>query len=313
MLRHGAGLENAGRLLALGLLVFLVMGCARSLAYPEIHLKDLEPLPSRIPQPIGEPPLRVAIASVISPRGTIESYGPFLTYLSERLGRRVELIQRQTYAETNELIARASVEMAFVCTGAYLEGRRDKGMELLVVPQVKGETVYYSYIIVPQGSPAQSLDDLKGKAFAFTDPLSNTGRLAAVYRLWQMGQRPETFFSRYIYTFSHDNSIQAVADRLVDGASVDSLVYHFVLERDPRLAEKVRVIQRSPPYGIPPVVVPVGLDVHMKDQLRHLLLTMHQDERGRKALAEIQVDRFVLSDESAYDSVQQMLDAVGRP
>lgn len=43
-------------------------------------------------------------------------------------------------------------------------------MELLVAPEVRGETVYYSYIIVPSDSPAQRFADLRGLTFGFTDP-----------------------------------------------------------------------------------------------------------------------------------------------
>jgi exonuclease VII large subunit len=45
--------------------------------------------------------------------------------------------------------------------------------------------------------------------------------------------------------------------------------------------------------------------------LRDVLLTMHQDEAGRAALAEVMIDRFVLIDDSAYDSVREALDRVG--
>ncbi len=295
------------------LLVLLTAGCQSSPGYPEVHLRELEPVHVKPGTAVGEPPLRIAIASVLSPRGTIESYNRLLTYVGEQMGRRVELIQRQTYAETNELIARANVDLAFVCSGAYVEGRRDKSMELLVAPQVNGDTVYYSYIIVPAGSSAQSLQDLRGKAFAFTDPLSNSGRLAAIYQLWQMGERPESFFQRVIYTYSHDNSIKAVADKVVDGASVDSLVYDFLVQRGQGVPDKVRVIQQSAPFGIPPVVIPASLDPALKTQLRDVLLNMHKDQNGLAALAEIGVDRFVVVDESAYDSIRQMAEIVGRP
>jgi len=311
MINHGRA--RLRLLAAVSVLVVILAGCGSSSTYPTVRLTDLEPLPPRTARLDQDSPLRVAIASVLSPRGNIESYGPFLSYLSERLGRRVELIQRQTYAETNELIGRSSVDMAFVCSGAYVEGKQSKGMELLVVPQVNGETVYYSLIIVPADSAVHSLTELRGKVFAFTDPLSNSGYLAVVYHLWQLGEQPETFFARTIYTYSHDNSIKAVADKLVGGAGVDSLVYSFVLEREPYLGAKIRVVYTSPPYGIPPVVVPTSLDPETKAQLREILLTMHEDGRGRQALADIKVDRFVPADESLYDSVRQMLEVVGTP
>ena len=72
------------------------------------------------------------------------------------------------------------------------------------------------------------------------------------------------YFENSIFTYSHDKSIHAVADKLVDGAAVDSLVYHMVLEEDPALRAKTRIIWRSPAYGMPPVVANPHLDPALK-------------------------------------------------
>jgi phosphonate transport system substrate-binding protein len=234
-----------------------------------------------------------------------------LTYLGQRTGQPVELVQRQTYAEVNDLLRDGGVDLALVCTGAYIQGHRDFGMELLAVPEVDGKMVYYSYIIVPADSTAQSLADLQGKTFAFTDPMSNSGHLMPVHMLWQMGETPAGFFERTIYTYSHDNSMQAVADGLVDGAGVDSLVYDYAVSREQSLADRVRVIARSEACGMPPVVVPPGLDAGLKETLRDGLLAMHQDEVGKAVLSELMIDRFVTTDDSAYDSVREALEQVG--
>jgi phosphonate transport system substrate-binding protein len=251
-------------------------------------------------------PLRVAVAAVISPRSTLESYDALLDYLSRRLERPVQLVQRQTYAEVNDMVRVGQVDLAFVCGGAYVEGQREFGMELLVAPQMNGGTVYYSYLIVPSDSPARGLSDLRGTVFAFSDPLSNSGRLAPAYQLLQLGATPETFFSRTIFTYSHDNSIRAVASKLVDGAAIDSLVYESLIASNEDLAAKTRVLEKSPPYGIPPVVVHPALNPELKSQLRAALLQMNVDADGRAALARLRIDRFVVIDTRAYDSIREM-------
>jgi phosphonate transport system substrate-binding protein len=256
--------------------------------------------------------LRVAIAAVISPKETLASYDALLRYLERRLDQPIELVQRPTYAEVNDLIRAGGIDLAFVCTYAYVLGRSDGSMELLVVPEVRGQTVYYSYLIVPATSPARSLADLRGKVFAFTDPLSNSGKLVPQYQLAQMGETPETFFQRYIYTYSHDKAIRAVAEGLVDGAAVDSLVYEYMLLKAPELATKVKVIAKSDPYGIPPVVVPPRLSSRLKDGLRNLFLHMDEDPEGRSILQELMIDRFTVIPDSAYESVRSIAAMVSR-
>ncbi len=131
----------------------------------------------------GEQPLRIAIAAVISHKETLILYKELLQYLSRRLGTQIKLIQRETYEEVNNMVRDMELDFAFVCSGAYVDGHDQFGMELLVAPVAYGEPTYRSYIIVPAASPANSLEDLRGKRFAFTDPMSNTGKLAPTYML----------------------------------------------------------------------------------------------------------------------------------
>ncbi len=289
------------------LFVALLTGCGRT--QPEtvfyVDLSQREPLPAVAPHQIV--PLRLAVAAIISPQGTAESYSGLATYLEQKVGRPVELIQRRTYVEANELIERGEVDLAFVCTSAYVAGHDDFGMELLVAPEVDGQQVYYSTLIVPSDSSAQSITDLKGQVFAFTDPMSHSGRVYPTYLLQQLGTRPQDFFSRTFFTYSHDKAIQAVAQGVAGGAAVDSLVLKYAFDREPGLKEQIKIIHQSPPFGIPPVVVSPDLSPRLKSELRQLLLEMANDPAGRQVLSELGVDRFTMLDDRAYNSARQVI------
>jgi phosphonate transport system substrate-binding protein len=264
-------------------------------------------------EPAGEsqPPLRVAIAAVVSPRESFRYYDDLLGYLSRRLDRPVERLQRPTYAEINDLIRYGGADVAFVCTLAYVVGNGSFGMELVAAPVVHGAQTYRSLIIVPAASSARTIDDLRGADFAYTDPMSNSGRLAPTDLLRSRGENPETFFRRTIYTYSHDKSIRAVADALVDGAAVDSLVYASLAHTHPDVDAGARVIWASPEYGMPPVVVGPRLDPDLKRTIATLLLDMHVDQEGRAILDALAIERFAPISDAAYDQVRQMLRRVG--
>ena len=255
--------------------------------------------------------LRVAISSVISPTKTMEHYQELLTHMEEHLGRQVTLILKPTYAEVNDLILGERVDIGFVCSLAYVKGSDDFGMELLVAPQMDGETVYYSYLIVPQNSPVKGLNGLRDSSFAFTDPLSNSGHLAPSYQLSLLGETPATFFNRYIFTYSHDNSIIAVADGLVDGAAIDSLVYDQTAASDTNVASKTKIISRWGPYGIPPVVTSPRLNPDLKRELKDFFLDLHHYNRGTEIIGKLKIDRFVEVPNSRYDSIREMASELG--
>lgn len=255
--------------------------------------------------------LRVAIAGVLSPSKTWEYYQELLNYMGERLGRQATLILKPTYAEINDLVRGQRADVAFVCSLPYVMGNQDFGMELLVAPQMYGATTYYSNLIVPEASSATSLEDLRGASFAFADPMSNSGHLAPTYQLFLMGEAPGSFFGKYIFTYSHDNSITAVADKLVDGAAVDSLVYDQMVAHDPELASKTRIIARWGPYGIPPVVISPALDAELKQQLRDFFVDLHNSDEGRRILNGLAIDRFVVVPDDVYDSIVEMKTKLG--
>ncbi len=288
-------------------LLLLLVGCSavQAAPLPYVDLTQRAPLPAMAEADVV--PLRIAVAAIISPQGTVESYTELANYLAAKLARPVQLIQRRTYAEVNALVAADAVDLAFVCTSAYIDGHDQFGMTLLVAPTINGAAVYYSDLIVPADSTVQSMADLRGQVFAFTDPISFTGRVYPTHLVRELGSTPERFFQRTFFTYSHDRAIAAVADGVADGAAVDSLVLDYALLRDPTLRTRIRVIHRSPPFGIPPVVVPPELSPRQQRQLQDVLLTMGQDPMGKRILTHLGIDRFQPIDDQAYASVRALV------
>lgn len=301
-------MRKKGRGWAISALILLVLtaGCGEGEQPKKIRLSSGGKGEAALPTKGQRVSLRVAVAPVISPRESFKLYAALLDYISRKIERPVDFIQRRTYGEINELVRYGHADVAFVCDYAYVEGERDFGMRILVVPVVMGRETYHSYIIVPKESSARSLYDLLGKAFAFSDPLSSSGWLFPTHLLRKIGEKPETFFKRSVFTYSHDNTVKAVAEKLVDGGAVDSLVYEFMIARDPQYRERTKVIQKSEPWGNPPVVVHPKIDPALRERLQQVFLTMHENEEGRKVLAPLMIDRFILPDERAYDDIRRM-------
>lgn len=257
-------------------------------------------------RPRENPPLRVAVAAMTSPKETFVTYRRLLDYMGEKLGREIQLIQRKTYGEINELFGEGEIDFAFICSGPYVAGKEEFGFELLATPRVQGSHFYQAYLIVNRESPHSRLEDLRGRRFAFTDPASNTGWLVPVHWLMEMGERPESFFDETIYTYSHDNSILAVAKGLVDGASVDGLIWEYYHQKNPAFTSKTRIIQKSELYGIPPLVASRALPPNVKNPINQLLFSMHRDQEGQKILKELMIDRFEVPQEAWYEPIRNI-------
>lgn len=291
--------------MALGLFL-MISGCSGDSDKAVVDFTKTVPVARPGDQPASAHPLRVAVAAMISPKETFDLYRQLLTYLGRRLGQDVEFVQRKTYGEINELLGKGEIDLAFICSGPFVAGEDKYGFVPLAVPEVQGSHFYRSYLIVNQNSPFQRLEDLRGHSFAFTDPDSNTGRLVPTYWLAELNFKPETFFSQIIYTYSHDNSIMAVARGLVDGATVDGLVWEFYQAKNPVFTSKTRIIKKSEPYGIPPLVASSHLADEARQRIQALLLSLHQEPEGKRILGELLIDRFVPVQKQWYDNVRKM-------
>jgi phosphonate transport system substrate-binding protein len=287
-------------------LLLITYGCGRSGDSQVVDFSKTIPVARPGGQHIGQDSLRVAVAAMISPKETFGYYRQVLDYIGSNLGRNVRLIQRKTYDEINVLFGKGDIDLAFVCSGPYATSKDKFGFELLATPQVQGSHFYHSYLIVKKDTPFHHLEDLRRQVFAFTDPASNTGKLVPTYWLAQMGERPETFFDKTIYTYSHDNSILAVARGLVDGASIDGLIWEYYNYKNPTFTSRTRIIRKSEPYGIPPLVASKHAPPELKKRISQLLFSMHLDPEGRSILKELMIDRFIPPKEEWYDTIRLM-------
>ncbi|MBI5746809.1 MAG: phosphate/phosphite/phosphonate ABC transporter substrate-binding protein [Nitrospirae bacterium] len=260
----------------------------------------------------AEGPLRIAITPVL-PEGHLEPNREMINYIGDRIERSAELVQRRSYQEINDLLQKGEVDVAFVGGVTYILGRDKSAMELLVAPVVFDEsTNYFSYLVVRKDSPIRSLLDLKGKRFAFTDPLSTSGKLLPAYLLARINETPETFFKKYIYTYSHSSSIEAVSVGLVDGASVDSYIWDFLSSKDPESVSRLKIIERHELIGTTPVVVRNDIEPGLKERLRRVFLDMERDQRGREILNKMGIKRFVDVKDSIYNATREMFKFVER-
>jgi phosphonate transport system substrate-binding protein len=290
--------------------LLLLPGCGRDGDSRIVDFEKTIPVARPGEGSAGRPSLKVAVGAMVSPKETFVYYRQLLDYLAGKLGKDIELVQRKTYGEISELIGKGRIDLAFICSGPYATGKARYGFELLATPEVQGSHFYHSYLIVNKESTVNGLDDLKGRVFAFTDPDSHTGKLVPTYWLAEMHERPETYFAKVIYTYSHDNSIRAVARGLVDGAAVDGLIWEYYQHSDPSWTSATRVVRKSEPYGIPPLVASSSFSPELKERVTKLVLTMHEDPDGRQILQKLMIDRFVAPREEWYDSIRRLEQAV---
>ena len=276
-----------------GVLLFALGGALLMLLSRErtqIDFEQVEPIPG-YKMEMRTPPLRVAMISVLNHARTEGYQSQMVRSLGRLLGRPVLLLHRRSYAEINQLLAKGDADVAFLSSGAYMVYGKKEDVRLLAMPERSGANYYFSYVIVPRASRIESLAELRGRRFVYVDPMSYSGYLELRAYLRKMGEDPERFFRSSYFTYSHDDSLRAVADGLVDGGVIASLTYDYYQMYAPAILESVRVIQILPGSGMGPVVARQGLKE--ADEVQEILLHLDEDAEAKEAMAQLLIDRFV--------------------
>lgn len=230
-------------------------------------------------------------------------------YLSERLGSAVRFVQRGSYREIVDLIRGGKIDFAWLCGFPYVRFRRE--MRLLAVPLYYGNPLYQSYLIVPaDDSRTNSLEDLRGKIFAYSDPDSNSGFLYPQYQLLRSGHDPATFFSRSFFTWGHRKVIEAVGVGLAQGGAVDGYVWDTLNALQPGLTSATRIVNRSPELGYPPFVARANIPEDSFRRMQGILLAMNRDTQGARLMKALNLDGFVTGSDRLFDDIAVMAKAL---
>jgi len=297
------------RLFLAGILILLLSGCGQN-KMPYIDFNNNNATNVTLPAQKDDKLLKVAISSITSPSEAVSYYDELLKNLGQELGYKIKVIQKNSYFEVNDLLRTGQVDVAFICTYSYLAGKKQFGLELLAVPEINGKTSYQSFVIVRKDSGIDCFADLEGKIFAFTDPMSTTGYFYPQYLLISQNTTDKKFFKKTFFTYSHDNAIKAVAKGIADGAAVDSIVFLRMQNQNPKLTENLKIINQSPEYYTPPIVVRPGLPRNLKEKILKYFLTLHQKPKGQEILEKIGIDRFVYGNPTKYREIDVMTQKV---
>jgi phosphonate transport system substrate-binding protein len=227
-------------------------------------------------------------------------------HLEARLDRPVRFVQRGSYREIVDLLLGEGVEAAWLCGHPLV--LHETRLSVVAVPRYQGAPLYRAHLIVPASDDTtKEVADLKGRVFAYSDPLSNSGYLVPRAAIADSGANPATFFRRSFFTFSHRKVVDAVRAGLADGGAVDGYVWDTMAMQQPASVARLRVAWRSAAHGFPPVVARRTWAAVEARQLADALRGMPSSDEGRGILARLNIDGFEEPKAGQFDSIRTLL------
>lgn len=146
------------------------------------------------------------------------TYRPLAQYLSQKLGRPVELRTVDTWEGLAKSLANGETDIALLGPWGYVLANNEARAQVVSTILYDGKPEYYAIMITHPDSGIKTVADLKGKTFAFGDKGSTSGYLIPLHFFMQKGIDPETFFSKVLYTKHQAIETQVTAGQLDAGA-----------------------------------------------------------------------------------------------
>ncbi|MEW6585683.1 MAG: phosphate/phosphite/phosphonate ABC transporter substrate-binding protein [Nitrospirota bacterium] len=189
----------------------------------ELVAKEIEKITpyEEVPEAGGETDIiRFGIEPVgSSPLDMSQKFSPFAEYLGKQLGKRVELKVVSDYEGLIRDIGKGLVDCCFMNPITYLKTTGKNGAEIVAKALTDGKSSHRSVIIAKTESTIRTVEDIRGKRFAFSTRHSISGYIAPRFMLLNAGIDLKDLL-HYEYLGPHENVVKAVLDGSFEAGGV---------------------------------------------------------------------------------------------
>jgi len=247
--------------------------------------------------------LTFGVIPVASARNMSDSFGKLTSHLEKELGLKVKLQIAGDYAGVITGMQHSHIDLAYLGPKSYCEAAVRANAEAIVVEVGEsGVAGYHGYIISKKESGLKTLEDLKGKIWAFTDPHSTSGTLVPTVYFNDINIDPEKYFSKIIYSGSHEASILSVKSGKIDAASTNDLDFQRGLGKQWQ-EDDFNIIWTSGLIPGSPMAVRADMNESLKKAIKNAFLSF-DDKDG---LASLKIAGYQAADDSLYDGIRKLI------
>ncbi|MGI6296183.1 MAG: phosphate/phosphite/phosphonate ABC transporter substrate-binding protein [Armatimonadota bacterium] len=267
-------------------------------------------------QKTGEPgsasnPIKMAMVPSLDTNKLVLSGQKLAELLEKETGLKYEVSVPASYTAVITAMGAGNVDVGWLPPVPYVMAHDKYGVEVVLVTVRNKSAKYWSYIISRTDTGINKLADLKGKRFAYGDPVSTSGAIYPKHLIRSSGFDPETYFSNVIFAGAHDRVIMAVYNKQVDGGAIYGGVgtdaREKVVNSLPDVMEKTHVIAKSIEIPNDTVSVRKGLPPDIVKKITDGLIKVAASDEGRITIMSLYgIDGFEHTKDSDYDSVREV-------
>ena len=251
--------------------------------------------------------LRVSAIPDEAPTELLRKFKPLGAYLEQQLDMKVEFVPVSDYAAVVEAIAADRIDLAWLGGFTFVQARlKTADTAHPAIPLVqRAEDEKFTSKIISADPSVNSLQDLKGKTFAFGSVSSTSGSLMPRFFMLQDGINPETFFSRIAYSGAHDATAAWVQAGKADGGVLNASVWDKLVASGKVDSNKVKVFATTPTYFDYNWTVRGTLAPALAEKIKAAFLALAPANPEHKAILDLQAaSRFIETSPENYKGIE---------
>ncbi|TKD35232.1 putative selenate ABC transporter substrate-binding protein [Azotobacter chroococcum] len=245
-----------------------------------------------------------------APTELLRKFKPLGAYLEKELGMPVKFVPVADYAAVVEALAADRVDLAWLGGFTFVQTRLKTGNAIPLVQREQDEKFTSKFISADAN--VKSLQDLKGKTFAFGSVSSTSGSLMPRYFMLKDGIKPEEFFSRVAYSGAHDATVAWVQSGKVDAGVLNASVWDKLVTAGKVDTAKVKVFATTPTYYDYNWTVRGTLAPELTAKIKKAFLALDPAKPEHKAILDLQAaSRFIETKPENYQGIEEAARAAG--
>ncbi|MGB9123876.1 MAG: phosphate/phosphite/phosphonate ABC transporter substrate-binding protein [Candidatus Angelobacter sp.] len=243
-----------------------------------------------------------SITVALTPDGlSPEQRLPLQNYLKQYMGRDVKLVTLNSYATTLDSLSSGSIDFACLGGVTYVRGHAKMGLVPLV--QRDSDVQFRALIIANASKQIYSLNDLKGKQFAFGDINSTSGHVIPYLEMKRAGINAGTDFD-VRYSGEHSATVKLVEMGIVDAGAVDETVYNAMIKDGRADRNRLRVIYTTKPFVDYVYVARRGMSDAERDKFAAALLAL-KEGKNDDVLKLLRASKFIKANDGEYSAIRE--------
>jgi phosphonate transport system substrate-binding protein len=256
--------------------------------------------------------LRVGFVPAEDAQQVMQNAQPIVEILRKQLGMEIQPFVAMDYTGVVEALRVNKLDIAFLTPASYVLARNEANVRVILKSERKGIPYYYAAIITRADSGIKTLEDLRGKTFAFGDSLSTTGHVFPRKMFKERGIDPVRDFKQILFSGGHDATVLAVLNGKVDAGatyanspdSKDTAWMRYL--KNAEVVNKIHAIAFSEPIPADNLVLSADIDDGLAKKIEAIFIELSRDPEGKRMLRELyQIDGFVPASDQDYDSVRR--------